>query len=113
MRPEEALLEFSHFGFQHLDLGLEFFGPGHGPPMLATVVMGLLAQGDNFGPQEPILRLKRGLFPLERRCCLAARLRGGPHAWDLTLAADPRRVPQKRASSRFFADAITEYLHPV
>jgi len=57
--------------------------------------MGLLPQGDHFGSQEPILLLERGRFLSERRCLALGRWRGGPHAWGLTLAGCPRRVPQK------------------
>jgi len=53
--------------------------------------------------------LKRGLLLLERPCGLAARLRGGPHARGTTLAADPRRLPQKWASSRLFFRRV----HPI
>ena len=28
LATKESLLEFSHFGFEHVDLSLEFFGPG-------------------------------------------------------------------------------------
>jgi hypothetical protein len=42
LTPKESLLELGHFGFQHLDLGLQFLGPGHGAPMLTAMIMGLL-----------------------------------------------------------------------
>src|SRR5690349_18015283 len=76
LATKEPLLEFGYLGFQHLHLGLEFLGPGHRAPMLATVVMGLLTQGDHFGSQELVLRLERGMFLPQRSCLLAARLLG-------------------------------------
>jgi hypothetical protein len=42
LTTKESLLELGHFGFEHLHLGLQFLGPSHRAPMLATVVMGLL-----------------------------------------------------------------------
>jgi hypothetical protein len=54
--------------------------------MLATVVMGLLMQGDDFGLQQPILLSERGRFLSGRRCLALGRWRGGPHAWGFTLA---------------------------
>src|SRR5690349_7716908 len=80
LTTKQPLLQFGHFGFEHVDLGLEFLGPGHRAPMLATVVMGLLTQGDHFGSQEPILLLERGRFLSERHWLALGRWRGGPHA---------------------------------
>ena len=73
LATKESLLEESHFGFQHVDLGLEFFGPGHGAPMLTAMIMGLLTQSDHFGVQKPILRLEGGLLRPWRSCVPLAR----------------------------------------
>ena len=64
---KQPLLQLGHFGFEHVDLSLECLGPGHRAPVLATVVMGLLTQGDDFGLQQPMLRSERGRFRSERR----------------------------------------------
>jgi hypothetical protein len=111
LTAKESLLEFSHFGFQHVHLGLQFLGPGHRAPMLTPMIMGLLTQGDHFGSQELILRLERGMFLPERPCLLPARLRGGPHAWGSSIAACPRTCPAEKGLKPFFsADAFTEYV---
>jgi hypothetical protein len=73
LTTKQPLLQFGHFGFEHVDLGLEFLGPGHGAPMLAAVVMGLLTQGDDFGVQQPMLLSERGRFRSERRWRALAR----------------------------------------
>jgi hypothetical protein len=111
LTTKESLLEFRHFGFQHVDLGLEFLGPGHRAPVLATVVMGLLTQGDHFGVQKPILLLERSMFRSERRSLALARWRGGPHAWGLILAGCPRRVPQKMSFKPFFRQTRSPNLY--
>ena len=64
--------------------------------------MGLLTQGDHFGSQELVLGLERGMLLPQRSCVPLARLRGGPHAWGLTLAAYRRRVPQKMSFKPLF-----------
>ena len=111
LTTKPALLERSHFGFEHVHLGLEFLGPGHRAPVLATLVMGLLTQGDDFGLQPPRLLSERGRFRSERPWLALARWRGGPQAWGLTRAAYRRRVPRKmRLKPLFSSDAFTECL---